>query len=100
MRMVFDNQLNDYICQGDVIPWSVCDVLPREDFSLVVLFSDGTWRECDCKPLLKRASYKELNSWEVFSRARALHGTVDWGNDIDVAPEYLYDHGIVCERVR
>ena len=23
MRMVFDDQLNDYICQGDVIPWSV-----------------------------------------------------------------------------
>lgn len=100
MRVVFDEQLNDYICIGEAIPWSVQEVRPQEDFSLMVLFSDGTWRECDCKPLLKRDPYTKLSNWEAFSKARALHGTVDWGDDIDIAPEYLYDHGRVCKELK
>lgn len=95
MQLVFDESLNDYICQGSPIPWSVREVTPQEDFSLSILFSDGTLREFDCVPLLERAPYRGLRNWEAFSRARALHGTVDWGNDIDIAPEYLYQNSVL-----
>ncbi|WP_295999710.1 DUF2442 domain-containing protein [uncultured Adlercreutzia sp.] len=91
MEMIFDERLGDYVCKAGFIPWSVRAVEPNEDYTLTLMFADGSKRLFDFAPLLEHPCYSSLQSLEAFMRAQALHGTVDWGNDIDIAPEKLYE---------
>ena len=95
MELVYDKTLNDYVCCAGSIPWSVRSVEPRSDYSMLLEFADGTMREFDFKPLLKQEIFRELSDSKRFMRARAEHGTVDWGNEIDISPEYLYENSTV-----
>ncbi len=90
MEVIFDKELNDYVCCAEPILWSVVSVEPREDFTLLLSFADGSRRVFDFASLLAVPCYEKLGSVTEFMRARVRHGTVDWGGDIDIAPERLY----------
>lgn len=95
MDLVYDEKLDDYICCAGPIPWSVRSVEPREDYTLLLTFADGTLREFDFKPLLEQELFTPLLDIGRFMDASAGHGTVVWEGDIDIAPEYLYENGAV-----
>lgn len=97
MECVFDEKIGDYVYSAEPLLWSVREVVPSADYTLMLVFSDGTTRRFDFKPLLSRSVYERLNDVNEFMRATAAHGTVDWGNDLDVAPEYLYENSTVIE---
>ena len=71
--------------------WSVVGVVPHEDYTMTVEFHDGTRGTYDVRPLLGWEVYEPLNSLPFFMGARAERGTVVWGDDIDIAPERLYE---------
>jgi hypothetical protein len=71
--------------------WVVKEVQPREDYTLLITFEDGKKRIYDAHPLLEKAIYSQLKNLAFFLCAKVECGTVVWNDDIDIAPEHLYD---------
>lgn len=71
--------------------WVVRAVQPREDYTLLLTFADGTERVYNARPLLDKAIYAQLKNLAFFLSAKAECGTVVWNDDIDIAPEHLYE---------
>ncbi len=72
--------------------WVVTDVQPKEDYTMLITFADGTRKIYNARPLLEKAIYSQLKSLAFFLGARAECGTVVWNDDIDIAPEHLYEY--------
>lgn len=71
--------------------WIVKEVLPRTNYSLLLTFVDGSQRIYDAQPLLRKAIFAELNSLQFFLQAHVSGDTVIWNDDVDIAPEHLYE---------
>ena len=71
--------------------WSVMSVRPHEDYSIDVEFFDGTKGSFDARPLLNLQPYAPLKNPGFFMKAHAERGTVVWNDDLDVAPERVYE---------
>lgn len=80
------------MCKGNPV-WHVIDAQLHKDYTITVSFHDGSTRLFDAKPLLEIPIYEPLKNPGFFMTGRADHGTVIWNEDLDVAPEYLYDAG-------
>lgn len=76
--------------------WVVVEATPRRDFSLELQFADGKRGVFDMSPLLEESYYRPLSAPTVFMTAHIECGTVVWDNDMDIAPELLYER---CEEV-
>jgi len=71
--------------------WVVTNVIPHHDYTLHVSFADGTEKKVDVNGLLKKLIYAPLKDVDLFMKARVECGTVVWNDDIDIAPEWLYE---------
>jgi len=91
MRMRCNEQRQDYVCHGDPAHWAVAAVELRADYSLLLTFEDGAQRVYNALPLLEKAIYAPLKSLPFFLTAKAEGGTVIWNDEIDIAPEHLYE---------
>ena len=74
--------------------WHVSAVEPREDYSMLLTFENGERRIYDARPLLSKPVCAELKNPGFFMGAKALYGTVVWNDDIDIAPEHLYERSL------
>ena len=72
--------------------WVVNDVQAKTDYTLLITFVNGEKRIYNARPLLNKAIYSKLRNLPYFMSAKALCGTVVWDDDIDIAPEHLYEH--------
>lgn len=71
--------------------WIVKDVVPTENYSLLLTFADGSKRIYNARPLLEKAIFADLKSLPFFMTARISGDTVVWNEDVDIAPEHLYE---------
>lgn len=71
--------------------WVVKEVLPKEDYTLLITFADGSKKVYNARPLLGKAIYSSLKNIDFFLCAKAECGTVVWNDDVDIAPEHLYE---------
>ena len=71
--------------------WVVTNVQPQKDYTLILTFASGEKKLFDARPLLAKAIYKPLNNLSFFLTAKADCGSVAWIDEIDIAPEYLYE---------
>lgn len=74
--------------------WVVKDVCPKEDYTLILTFADGNKKLYNAKPLLEKPIYSELKNISFFLNAKVDCGTVVWSDDIDIAPEHLYESSV------
>ena len=64
-----------------------------------VRFSTGTAKIMDFRPLLKTPAFAPLADEEVFRSVYIDRGIAVWNDgEIDIAPEYLYEHGVDAEE--
>ena len=70
--------------------WVVREVVPREDYTLLLTFADGDKRLYNALPLLNKAIFADLKSLPFLLTARVSGDTVIWNDDVDIAPEHLY----------
>ena len=78
--------------------WDVQEVIPKDDYTLLITFADGEKKIYDARPLLDKPIYAELKSLAFFLSARAECGTVVWSDDVDIAPEHLYECSVPVEN--
>lgn len=71
--------------------WVVKDVRPQADYTLLLTFAGGEKKVYNARPLLDKAIYAQLKNPAFFLMAKADCGTVVWNDDIDIAPEHLYE---------
>lgn len=68
----------------------VKDVVPNEDFTLTITFTNGEVGCFDMKPYLELGIFRELKDWNLFSTAKPFMGTVQWKHEQDLCPDTLY----------
>lgn len=71
--------------------WVVTSVCPKPDYTLLLTFADGQTKIYDARPLLDKPIYAELKNLEFFLSAKVEYDTVVWSDDVDIAPEHLYE---------
>lgn len=60
------------------------------DYTLSCVFEDGSRKIFDVKPYLNIGDFVELKDLQLFQTAHVFMGTVQWSNDLDIAPETLF----------
>ena len=71
--------------------WVVVHVHPEADYKLHLIFADGKKKVYDARPLLEKPIYEKLKNVNFFLGAKAECGTVVWDDEVDIAPEHLYE---------
>ncbi len=72
----------------------VTHVLARDDFHLELTFDTGELKLFDVKPYLEKGVFRRLRDPRLFKQAYVEGGTVCWPQDLDIAPETLYDRSV------
>ena len=72
----------------------VIAVSPQPEFQLDLKFQNGERRRFDVRPLLSMKPWDRIASPAVFDLVRVEYGTVVWPDDVDIAPETLYDQSV------
>jgi len=79
----------------------VKSVRAMADYKLWVRFSDNSQKIFDFKRLLEFPCYEPLKDLNVFNGVYVDFGIVVWKDgEIDIAPEKLYEDGVVVENER
>lgn len=79
-------------------PVAVVGVRPLPDSRLWVRFNTGESRLFDFRPLLDAPAFNPLKNSDVFSGVYIDYGVCVWQDgDIDIAPEYMYEHSVPAE---
>lgn len=87
---------------GEQVPaLRVCGVRPLDGHMLWVRFNNGETRIFDFKPLLDAPAFAPLANDKVFKDVYIDYGIPVWNNgDIDIAPEILYNNGVIAEHTK
>ncbi len=72
--------------------WVVKSVIPQKDYTLLLTFENKEKRLYNALPLLEKSLYEPLKKLPFFMNAKAEYGTVVWSDEIDIAPEHLYEN--------
>ena len=80
-------------------PITVSGVRPLPDHQLWVRFSTGEIKIVDFTPLLESPAFQPLKETDIWNGVYIDYGVTVWKDgDIDIAPEYLYEHGLPLEE--
>lgn len=94
MTITYDESLDDLVCTVGDMPWRVAAAEPRRDHTIVVTFITGEKKIYDARPLLDRVPFAPLKNIGFFMMAHVAGGTVVWNDDVDLAPEHLYEMSV------
>lgn len=77
----------------------VSGIRPMEDYKLWLRFSNGEAKIFDFKPMLTKPAFAPLADKAVFAGVYIDYGIPVWNDgDIDISPEFLYDHAVSVEH--
>jgi len=78
----------------------VVQVNANDDFTLDLLFNDGSHKRFDVTPYLGLGVFQELRDLSYFRQVRLAFGTVQWPHEQDISPDTLYLEGVALESPR
>lgn len=70
----------------------VIKVEPQKDNMLLLVFENNEKRLFDMNPYLEKKPFTKLKHLPLFMKATVAYGTVVWPENIDIAPETLWDN--------
>ncbi len=73
---------------------SVKNVVPKENYTLLLTFENDEQRRFDVKPYLDTGVFRELKDVELFNTVRVSFDTIEWKNEADLDPEFLYRNSV------
>jgi hypothetical protein len=73
-------------------------VKPLEDYKILLQFENGEERIFDLKPYLSLGKFSELKDPNKFKTVRVSFDTIEWDNNIDLDPEFLYEKSRKIEK--
>lgn len=69
----------------------VVSVEPQKNNTLLLVFENHEKRLFDMVPYLEKKPFTKLKKLPLFMKAKVAYGTVVWPENIDIAPETLWD---------
>ena len=70
---------------------AIKDVKPQDNYFLLLTFENGEKRSFDMKPYLEIGIFQELKDLQLFGTVKTSFDTIEWDNEADLDPEFLYD---------
>ena len=94
----FDRPMAEYFARGRK---RLAAVEPHPDYTMTVTFRNGEKRLYDMRPWIESEKYGRvyapLKDIDFFMRAY-VDGSAAWSDEIDIAPEELYDNGVPIDE--
>jgi hypothetical protein len=69
---------------------SVKEVIPRDDYTLSLIFENGESGILDMKPILHFGVFQRIKDMDSFMRVHISFDTIQWDCGVDLDPEYIY----------
>jgi len=73
---------------------AVKNVIPTNNYNLILTFENGERRQFDMNPYLNIGVFKELQDISKFQTVRVSFDSIEWDNEADLDPEILYKHSV------
>lgn len=70
---------------------SIIKAVPREDFTVAVVFDNGEEGILDMRPHIGLGVFQKLMDYEQFKRIRVVFDTIEWDCGLDIDPEFVYE---------
>lgn len=70
---------------------SITKVIPKPNYKLLLTFENKEQRIFDITPYLKLGKFEELKNKKVFNSVKVKFDTIEWSNQLDLDPEFLYE---------
>lgn len=80
----------DDIIKGAPLGPRVIEVIPSDNYELLLTFNNGEKRKFDARQLLDMKIFSPLKNIAFFKSVKVEFGTVVWPQDIDYCPDTLY----------
>ncbi len=77
---------------------AVKNVVPQDNYLLLLTFENGEQRQFDVKPYLDFGIFQELKDKNLFQTVRTSFDSIEWDNEADLDPELLYTKSIKLEK--
>lgn len=71
---------------------AVKEVFPTPDYHLLLTFENGEKRRFDMNPYLNLGIFQELRNIPDFNKVKISFDTIEWENEADMDPEFLYQN--------
>lgn len=81
----------DEMVYGEPMNFIVTSVEAKKNYILVLDFIDGKRKVYNALPLLEKPIYEALKDLEFFLSVKVSGDSIAWSDDIDIAPEHLYE---------
>jgi hypothetical protein len=65
-------------------------VVPRDEYTLFVLFENGEKGILDLEPFLDFGVFRRIKDYENFRRGRVTFDTIEWDCGVDLDPEFIH----------
>lgn len=63
-----------------------------DNYNLILTFENGEKRLFDMNPYLDKEIFKALRDISKFNSVRLSFDTIEWENEADLDPEFLYEY--------
>lgn len=73
--------------------FAVKDVKTRANYQLAITFENREEKLFDMMPYLETGIFRELKDPDIFNSVRVSFDTIEWNNEADIDPEFLYENG-------
>lgn len=77
---------------------SIIDVKPLENYRLLLKFENNEQRIFDVSFFLDEGKFKELREISLFNSVRVCFDSIQWANELDFDPEFLYSESIIVNE--
>ena len=67
------------------------NVLPKEDYMLLVEFDNVERKVFDVKPYLNKKAFEKLKDINEFKKVKISGLSIRWENGVDICPDELYN---------
>ena len=73
---------------------AVINVIPQDNYLLLLTFENGEKRQFDLKPYLDLGIFRDLKDIKLFKSVKTSFDSIEWDNEADLDPELLYQKSI------
>jgi hypothetical protein len=75
---------------------AVINVEALNDYKILLTFENGEKRIFDVSPYLDKGIFQELKDEEKFKTVRVSFDSIEWCNQADLDPEFLFEKSKAC----
>ena len=78
---------------------SVTKVEPKENYQIYLEFDNTECGLLNMKPYLNFGVFRKIRDRAAFSNVRVSFDTVEWGNGVDLDPQFVYEKCVKDKRI-